>query len=40
MSDFISHMPAAGLMLTPPVSNVMPLPTSATRFGSATPSGV
>ena len=40
MSDFISHMPAAGLMLMPPVSNVMPLPTRATRFGSVTPAGV
>src|SRR5262249_30280511 len=31
MSDFISHMPAAGLIDTPPVSHVMPLPISATR---------
>jgi len=27
MSCFMSPMPAAGLMLIPPVSNVMPLPT-------------
>ena len=27
MSCFISPMPAAGLMLMPPLSNVMPLPT-------------
>jgi hypothetical protein len=39
MSDFISHMPAVGLMLMPPVSNVMPLPTSATFRGESTPSG-
>ena len=32
MSLFISHMPCAGLIDTPPVSNVMPLPTSATRL--------
>ena len=32
MSDFISHMPCAGLIEMPPVSNVMPLPTSATRL--------
>ena len=30
MSDFISSMCAAGLIEMPPVSNVMPLPTSAT----------
>ena len=29
MSDFISFMLAAGLMVRPPESNVMPLPTSA-----------
>ena len=29
MSDFISFIPAAGLMLSPPESKVMPLPTSA-----------
>ena len=33
MSDFISHMPCAGLIDTPPVSKVMPLPTSATGPG-------
>ena len=32
MSDFISHMPCAGLIETPPVSKVMPLPTRATRL--------
>ena len=29
MSHFIVYMPSAGLRLSPPVSNVMPLPTSA-----------
>ena len=29
MSDFISFMLAPGLMVSPPESNVMPLPTSA-----------
>ena len=29
MSNFISSMPAPGLSEMPPVSNVMPLPTSA-----------
>lgn len=31
MSFFISRMPAAGLMLRPPESNVTPLPTSTSR---------
>ncbi len=35
MSFFISSMPEAGLMSRPPVSNVTPLPTSAT-FGAST----
>jgi len=30
MSNFISSMPAAGLIEMPPVSKMMPLPTSAT----------
>src|SRR5258706_578020 len=30
LSDFIPHRPWAGLPASPPVSNVMPLPTSAT----------
>ena len=38
MSHFISHMPCACLMDTPPLSNVMPLPTSAT-CRAASPSG-
>ncbi len=33
MSDVMFSIPAAGLMEMPPVSNVMPLPTSAT-FGA------
>ena len=34
MSRFMVRMPSAGLMDRPPVSNVMPLPTS-TTVGSA-----
>ena len=40
MSDFISHMPCAGLIDKPPESNVMPLPTSATRLPARRPPGV
>ena len=40
MSDFISHMPCAGLIEMPPVSKVMPLPTSATRLPLPPPCGV
>ena len=39
MSEVISHMPCDGLMDTPPVSNVMPLPTSAIR-ARGVPEGV
>ena len=34
MSAFIASMPAAGLMLRPPVSKVMPFPTSARSYPS------
>ncbi len=37
MSNFISSMSAAGLMEMPPVSNVMPLPTSTTGALSLAP---
>ncbi|MNZ31766.1 hypothetical protein D3C78_490750 [compost metagenome] len=37
MSYFISSMPAAGLMLMPPVSKVMPLPTRAKGLSSFLP---
>ena len=37
MSEVISSMPAAGLSEMPPVSNVMPLPTSATLFFALLP---
>ena len=37
MSDFISYMPGAGLIERPPVSNVMPLPTSATFLRAPAP---
>ena len=35
MSNFISSISAAGLIEMPPVSNVMPLPTSTTGASSA-----
>ncbi len=37
MSHFMSSMPAAGLMLMPPVSNVTPLPMNAIGFAFAAP---
>ncbi|MNP54094.1 hypothetical protein D3C76_1486240 [compost metagenome] len=37
MSYFISSMPAPGLRLMPPVSKVMPLPTSAYGFSDFLP---
>ena len=37
MSLFISSMPAAGLIEMPPLSNVMPLPTSAIFFRAPEP---
>ena len=37
MSNFISSISAAGLIEMPPVSNVMPLPTSTTGFASFAP---
>ncbi len=37
MSNFISSMPAPGFRLMPPVSKVMPLPTSAWGFSSSSP---
>ena len=37
MSNFISSISGAGLSEMPPVSKVMPLPTSTTGFSSALP---
>ena len=37
MSYFISSMPTAGLIETPPVSNVRPFPTNATKGSFAFP---
>ena len=39
MSYFIFSMPSAGLMEMPPVSNVMPLPTSPSTGFSDAPAG-
>ena len=39
MSPFISHIPAAGLMEIPPLSKVMPLPTTMSGASSACPAG-
>jgi len=40
ISDFIASMPRAGLRASPPVSNVIPLPTKAYFFFAFAPFGV
>ncbi len=40
MSSFIRSMPSAGLMEMPPVSNVMPLPTSPSTGEAGAPGGL